>query len=158
MIVVSDTSVITNLAQIDHLNLLKDLYHSIVIPTHVRDELMNHVGTMHLVQECSWIEAVAPTDKKLYEKLLTTLDPGEAAAIVLSKELSADLLLIDERKGRRVAKDNGIRIIGLLGVLIDGKQRGILPAVKSIIDRLIYETGFRVGSGLYQRVLSEVDE
>ena len=116
MIVVSDTSVITNLARIDHLNLLKDLYHSIVIPTPVRDELMNHAGTMHLVQERSWIEAVAPTDKKLYEKLLITLDPGEAAAIVLSKELSAD------------------------------------------IDRLIYETGFRVGSGLYQRVLSEVDE
>ena len=121
MIVVSDTSVITNLAQIEYLDLLKNLYRRIVIPTHVSDELMHHAGTMNLVKECSWIEAVDPTDKKLHEKLLTTLDPGEAAAIVLSKELSADLLLIDERKGRRVAKDNGIRIVGLLGVLIDGK-------------------------------------
>ncbi|WP_420458359.1 DUF3368 domain-containing protein [Neolewinella sp.] len=158
MIVVSDTSVITNLAQIEYLDLLKNLYRRIVIPTHVSDELMHHAGTMNLVKECSWIEAVVPTDKKLYEKLLTTLDPGEAAAIVLSKELSADLLLIDERKGRRVAKDNGIRIVGLLGVLIDGKQRGTLPDIKPIMDRLIYETGFRVSSGLYQRVLREVDE
>ena len=158
MIVVSDTSVITNLAQIDRLELLQNLYDRIVIPSHVRDELMRHERTENLFQQRDWIDVVAPGDNKLYERLLTTLDEGEAAAIVLSKELAADLLLIDERKGRRVAKDNGIRIIGLLGVLIDAKQQGILEAVKPILDRLIYETGFRVGSGLYQRVLSEVGE
>ncbi len=158
MIVVSDTFIITNFAQIDRLELLQKLYDRIVIPNHVRNELMRHERTENFVQQCEWIDVVVPSDKELFEKLLTILDEGEAAAIVLSKELAADLLLIDERKGRRVAKENGIRIIGLLGVLVDAKQQEILETVKPILDRLIFQTGFRVGSGLYQRVLREVDE
>jgi predicted nucleic acid-binding protein len=86
------------------------------------------------------------------------LDRGEAEAIALALELNADLLLIDERKGRVAASQLGIRVVGILGMLVEAKQRGFVSAIKPIVDDLIRQAGFWIRNDLYNRVLQSVNE
>ncbi|MCT7983462.1 DUF3368 domain-containing protein [Laspinema sp. A4] len=86
------------------------------------------------------------------------LDPGEAEAIALARELNADRLLIDERKGRAVASRLGIKLTGVLGILIVAKRRELITEIKPLIDELIDISRFRVGDELYARVLQDVGE
>src|SRR5207244_3804846 len=77
-----------------------------------------------------------PTDAARVAELRTRLDPGEAEAIVLALELKADALLIDERRGRQVAAQLGLRPIGVLGVLAAAKSRNLIPAVAPLVEQL----------------------
>ncbi|MBL7792671.1 MAG: DUF3368 domain-containing protein [Saprospiraceae bacterium] len=158
MIVVSDTSVITNLVQIDQLTLLKDLFGNIVIPQKVYDELTKVPKQIELIERLNWIEVKQISDSSHFDNLLKTLDAGEAEAIVLAIELEADALLIDEKKGRKIAQEHGIIITGLLGILIIAKAENLISEVKPILDKLIFETGFRINPKLYQDILKKVDE
>lgn len=158
MIVVSDTSVITNLVQIDQLTLLKDLFGNIVIPQKVYDELTKVPKQIDLIERLNWIEVKQISDRTHFDNLLRTLDPGEAEAIVLAIELEADALLIDEKKGRKIAQEHGIIITGLLGILIIAKAENLISEVKPILDKLIFETGFRINPKLYQDILKKIDE
>ncbi len=158
MIVVSDTSVITNLVQIDQLTLLKALFGNIVIPQKVYDELTKVPKQIELIERLNWIEVKQISDRTHFDNLLKTLDPGEAEAIVLAIELEADALLIDEKKGRKIAQEHGIIITGLLGILIIAKTENLISEVKPILDKLIFETGFRINPKLYQDILKKVDE
>ena len=158
MVIVSDTSVITNLLRIDHLLLLRQIFGQIIIPPSVRDELYQVKKQIKIINESDWISIKEITNKTLYEELRENLDPGESESIVLALELNADILLLDERKGRRAAEKYGIRITGLLGILMDAKEFGMIEEVKPIMDRLIYEVGFRISPKLYQQVLKRVGE
>jgi hypothetical protein len=86
------------------------------------------------------------------------LDPGEAEAIALALDFKADLLLIDERRGRAEANRLGVKIIGLLGLLVEAKQKKWLVAVKPLIDELINLSESRVSPALYNQILEMVDE
>lgn len=158
MIVVSDTSVITNLIQLGQLPLLKELFENIIIPQKIFDELARIPRQIEVINENAWIEVRQISDETHFKKLTSTLDPGEAEAIVLAIELKADALLIDEKKGRRIAQEYGITITGLLGVLIEAKAENLIKEVKPILDRLIFEMGFRINPKLYQNILEKVDE
>jgi hypothetical protein len=96
-------------------------------------------------------------DQTLVNILLLELDRGEAEALALAAELKADLLLIDESKGRAIAARLGFVHIGLLGMLVQAKQRGLIVAVKPILDDLIARAGFW-SAELYQRVLQAASE
>ena len=91
-------------------------------------------------------------------KLLIELDPGEAASIILAIEVSADVVLLDERRGRRTAAAMGLEVVGLLGILAEAKRRGLIREAKPIVDQLIGEAGFWISAGLYQAFLHSVDE
>lgn len=163
MIVISDTSVITNLAAIQHLHLLQQLHDRILIPHAVYQELTDiepPVPGAREAQTLSWLEVCAVTNRALVEQLQnqSQLDRGESEAIALTLEINADLLLIDERRGRAEATQFGIRITGLLGVLIEAKQRSLIPAVKPLMDQLIETSEFRVSQRLYERILEVVGE
>jgi predicted nucleic acid-binding protein len=158
MIVISDTSVITNLIQLDQLSLLRQLFRDIILPQKVFDELSKIPDQVDLIEKTNWIEIKQISDRDHYEKLITTLDPGEAEAIVLAVELKADALLIDEKKGRKIAQEYGIVITGLLGILIESKAENLIQEVKPILDKLIFEIGFRISPKLYRDILEKVDE
>lgn len=161
MTVVSNTSPITNLAGIGQLDLLHRLYGSITIPQAVYNEMATIGRTVPgalEVQTLPWITVQPVTDRNQVQALRAVLDPGEAEAIVLAIELNAALLIIDERPGRAIAKQNSIPIIGVLGVFLEAKHQGFIVAVKPLVDRLINELAFRVSSQLYETVLQSASE
>ena len=90
-------------------------------------------------------------------RLLRRLDIGESEAIVLAIEQRADFLLIDERRGRRIAAGFGLRVLGLLGLLAAAKRLGVVSDCKSVLDQLI-SSGFWIGEDLYKKFLHEMDE
>jgi uncharacterized protein len=105
-----------------------------------------------------WLVVATPKDQRRVQELRENLDPGEAEAIVLAIERRADLLLVDERRGRRTATAAGLTVIGLLGVVIRAKRSGLIDFAKPVIDELIQTAGLWIGSELYAEVLSESGE
>lgn len=164
MIVVSDTSPITNLAAISQLDLLQQLYTCIVIATAVYNEMVRVdklVPGAVEVQTLPWIQAQTVTDSQQVRVLLESqenIDLGEAEAIILALELKADLLLMDERRGRAVAMSYGLQVTGLLGVLLQAKRNRLIPAVKPLMERLIEQADFRVSNQLYATILQFAGE
>ncbi|UBF28141.1 DUF3368 domain-containing protein [Kovacikia minuta CCNUW1] len=161
MLVVSNTSPLSNFAVIGKIALLQQIYPKILIPPVVHNELMR----LHEIQliitslvTAGWLEIQIPTNLQLVQTLQQTLDPGESEAIALALELNADRLLIDERLGRTIATQYGINIRGIVGILINAKDQGLIPTLKPLLDQLITQAGFRVGQALYEYSLRAVGE
>jgi uncharacterized protein len=163
VIVISDTSAITSLAAINYLKLLPQLYNQVTIPEAVYRELADIdppvPGTIE-VQTSSWLKVRQVINREVVERLQNEvmLDPGESEAIALALELDADLLLIDERRGRAEANRLGVKITGLLGILVEAKRKKLIVAVKPLMDALIATSEFRVSSALYNQILDIADE
>jgi uncharacterized protein len=161
LIVISDTSPINNLAAINQLGLLQQLYDTVIIPEAVYRELTDPsflVAGATEVQNFDWIQIRSVTDRTLVEVLSNELDIGEAEAIALALEIQAEQVLIDERRGRLVAERLNLQYTGILGILVEAKNRGIISAVKPLLDGLIAHAGFWVATSLYDRVLEMVGE
>jgi predicted nucleic acid-binding protein len=109
MIIASDTSPLVCLLHLNQINLLKDLFVNVIIPTAVFNELIKaKIINENFLQTNSFIQIKTPADKRKVEELMLILDEGESEAIVLSIELKTDLLLIDEAPGREIAIQYGI--------------------------------------------------
>lgn len=160
MIIVSDASPLISLAAVEHLELLRRLYAEVLIPEVVHHEISGEPNAPGAVEiaAAEWIRVQPVHDRDLVEALSLELDPGEAAAIALAAQTGADLLLMDERRGRGAAARLGRRVIGVLGVLIEAKQRGHVPAVRPVLDALVTEAGFWVSNDLRARVLDAAGE
>lgn len=154
MIVIADTSPINYLLLIDQIDLLPRLFQKIVIPEVVRDEMIAPGAPLVLqkwiANPPSWltIQAVSVIDETL-----SALDPGEQAAITLAQTLSADLLIIDERLGRKIASDRGLAVIGTLGILDDAATQGFIDLPETIAQ--LQKTNFRVSRRIIQALLPE---
>jgi hypothetical protein len=157
MTVVCNTSPISNLAAIGQLTLLQKVYGNVIIPQTVADEITK-VATIYTqatsVFSQSWIGIQTVNNAtRVLELRGRKLDAGESEAIALALEINAELLVIDERLGREIAVSEGLNITGLIGVLLEAKNRGLISQVKPMMDALIVQAGFRVSSGLYTEVL-----
>jgi predicted nucleic acid-binding protein len=161
MIIVSNTSPITNLSAIGKLDILQQLYSKIIITPEVFEELTQWGDAIPGAKEvkiANWIEVQSANNISLIESLQNELDTGESSAIALALELNADWLIIDEQLGRQVAIDSNLRITGILGILIEAKRQGLIPLVKPILDDLINIASFWVNPSLYNRILAMVRE
>jgi hypothetical protein len=161
VIIVSDTSPINNLAAINQLHLLQQLYGTVLIPEAVYRELTDPIfpvaGSTE-VQTFDWIQTRSVTDRAVVEALSNELDIGEAEAIALALEIEADQVLIDERRGRLVAARLNLRYTGILGILVEAKSQKLISEVKPLLDALISQAGFWIAPPLYSSVLQLVDE
>ncbi|MEM6842009.1 MAG: DUF3368 domain-containing protein [Bacteroidota bacterium] len=160
MVVVSDTSVISGLLILDQLSILEELFDEVTIPKAVHHELMDldRFGYDISKLETAWIKVRAVEVDEVLSRQLEKLDIGEIEAITLAKELEAGWLLIDEKKGRRYAEALGIQIIGLLGILVKAKQKGVIIAVKPLIEKLSNTAEFRMSQSLIDLILTTVNE
>ena len=128
MIVIADTSPLNYLIQIEYQELLPAMFEQILIPTAVVNEL-DHSGAPAVVRAFSrqmpqWI--VVRQVRLTPDPTLATLDPGEREAIQLAREEHADLLLMDEKMGMRLARRQGLAVIGTLGILVRAAQYGLV--------------------------------
>ena len=162
MVVVSDTSALSNLFKINRLELLRDVFGTVIVPEAVMRELLELEKRdidLSAIKNAIWIKVRAVQNKELaefYQKGI--LDEGESEAIVLAKELAADYLIMDEALGRKVAEAEGLKVIGVLGILRDAKSMGIIPAVRPIIDELRTVARFRISESLFHLILTEAGE
>lgn len=159
MLVVSDTSPITNLAAIGHLDLLEALFTEIIIPEEVRDELVlggtgNNPGANE-ARTSPWfvVARVELQQRDQLARAYRALDTGEAAALALALARSADLVLLDDKAARHAANALHLSCVGIVAVLLLAKSRGLLQAIKPILDDLRSKAGFRLADTTYQEAL-----
>jgi predicted nucleic acid-binding protein len=161
MIVVSNTTPLIGLAQIQRFDLLQHLFGQIHIPQAVYDEAAvagrEEGGARREVSSAAWIRTVNVKDRLAVEVLLDEMDLGEAEAIVLAGELGAKWVLMDEKKGRRKLSQMGIDKIGTLGILLKAKQVGLLTAIRPEIE-FLQQHSFSISQEVITAVLRQANE
>jgi hypothetical protein len=153
MIVVSDTSPLTALLTVGEENLLPKLFTEVIIPEAVQVELLRNHARLP-----DWLRVAHVHNPARVDAYSKTVDAGEAEAIELAQELHADRLLIDERKGRKLAVQEGVAVIGLLGVVLLAKRKGLIPSARTLLQRLDKEAGMYLSSDISNQALKTVGE
>jgi len=149
-IVISDTTALIVLAKSDAFSLLSNLFQKIYIPQAVYDELMFKDDIVNYrIKAFDKIEVKSVSDMVTLERIKTLkIDKGEVEAISLALELNL-MLIIDERKGRKIALDQGLKIVGVLGILIENYRKEFLTLDELKLNFLLFkEQGLRVSEQL----------
>jgi len=152
-LIVSDTTTLIILERLDALSMLCSLFDQILIPQAVMDELLegnSKINELMQLAGCYKVVSVNASERLL--ELSQWLDRGEAEAIELA--LNRQLpLIIDERKGRKIARQKKLSIIGLAGliVLAAKRQQKTPKAALALLDQAML-SGYRLSTPLYQQV------
>jgi predicted nucleic acid-binding protein len=163
-LVVSDTSTLIHLAAIGRLDLLRELYEHITVPSSVWREVVEQgegrAGAVEVerARQVGWIGVETPTDTALLRLLKRDLDDGESEVIALAYERQASLVLLDESDARRTADLYGLSKTSVIGLLIRARREGRIDSLKEELDRLLEQGGFWIERGLYDRALDAVGE
>ena len=164
MIVVSDTTPIISLLKAGQLELLRKLFGTICIPQSVYYELTANEKfpeEVRAVQDCDFLLVEKVQNEKAVAILrsLTGLDAGESEAIILADEKCSDVLLMDERKGRQVAKKMGISVTGTIGMLAQAFDEKVLTKedVIKCAERL-KENDIRISEKLYKKLTEHIEK
>ncbi len=142
-IIISDTSCLIALKKIGFLDVLKDLFQEIVITREVQEEFGESLP--------DWITVFQVKNIVLQSEIANNLDSGEASSIALALELKGSILIIDELKGRKVAKSLKIEIIGTIGILLLAEKKGLVQNLMTQISLLV-EKGFWLSDDLIQQL------
>ncbi|MEE1518125.1 MAG: DUF3368 domain-containing protein [Lachnospiraceae bacterium] len=164
MLIVSDTTPIISLMKIEQLYLLEKMFGYIVIPKAVYDELtVNEKFAKEIlkIKEAEFVKVGEVKNDSSVNILrnVTGLDAGESEAIVMAGEKEADLLLMDEHKGRQVAKKLGIKITGTIGILLQAFDEGMMSKedVKKCI-LVLKESNIRISDNLCKKVYEYIEK
>jgi predicted nucleic acid-binding protein len=158
MLIICDSSPLIALSKCGKLNILDRLFDKVLVPEQVYHEF-SVSGKPEAAVIAAWAQGKVdkPGDLNLSRAAALSLGPGETAAIALYWEKSADFLLIDERKGRRIAAQNGVTIIGIAGILLAAKNKGLIDAVKPFLD-LLLNSSYYISGSLYRTALKSANE
>ncbi len=157
--VICNTSPLQYLYQIGRLELLPKLAHPVIVPTAVVDELAaGRAAGLALPDPTvlDWVLIRRPVSEQAV-RLITDLGPGETEVLMLGLERPGSLLVLDDSLARRVAESLGLRFTGTLGLLLDAKHAGFIPAVRPLLDQL-QELRFRFAPHTRQAVLELAGE
>lgn len=162
MIVVSDTTPIISLVKIDKIDLLQELFGNVLIPEAVYEELTENprfFDEAEIIKNCEFIHKVYAERKDSIISLqrATGLDRGESEAIICTDEKKADLLLMDEAKGRFVAKQMGINVMGTLGILFESYKKNLIKReeILNCLD-IMRATGRYISEDLYRQLVERL--
>ena len=160
MTVVCDTSPLLLLARTDRLTLLRTLYSTIVVPNAVLREIRVREDVpaqrVHAFLEHSHCRRTEAREEVL-DDVEETMGTGERAAIAVALETGADLVILDDERGRTEARRHGRSVTGTIGVLAEAKEHGLIASMRSELDRLV-EAGLWIDESLYDQVLQEYEE
>lgn len=148
-LIISDASPLIALEDIGHLHLLKEIYEHVLITDIVRKEIQADLP--------SWIEVSTDYDIDQFKVLSLELDKGEASAIALALKNPEFPIIIDERKGRLVAKRLNLRVTGTIGLIIKAKQDGLISSGRSVLEQL-ENHGFWLSRTLMNQILRTMGE
>ncbi len=149
-VVVSDTSPLLNLALIERLDLLESQFETVRVPQRVWNELTageDGLAELRALRNRGTLTTVSVARSELYVELGSQLDVGETAAITHAVEHDADLVLLDERDGRRVARRHDLHVTGVIGILLRGVRDGSVDIREELGS--LREAGFWIGDDLY---------
>ncbi len=148
--IISDSTTLIVLFDLDRMDLLSNLFATIIIPTSVYKE----ISTKNELILPTFMSVIDVQNSELLESLKMILDDGESEAIALAVETKSKLI-IDEKKGRKIAINQGVEIIGLLGIVYLNVKRNFLltsQAIKLLDD--IQAHGYRIS----QRIIDDMLE
>ena len=155
--VVSNTTTLSTLARVDCLEWISRRWGQVSIPPAVwielgclRDEAA--LERLQRAESVGWIRLVAVSIPECTRRFLDQLDKGEAEALVLAKELNASVVWMDEAAGRAIALDEGLRVTGTAGMVKWAWQQGIVPDVRSMLERLRTEGGLYLSDAFISQV------
>jgi predicted nucleic acid-binding protein len=151
-VIISDSTTLIILFDLDRLELLSNLFPHIIIPPAIYDEI-SFKETIHLPD---FISVQNPKESEYLESLKLLLDRGESEAIALALERKSRLI-IDEKKGRKIAMGMGLQIIGLLGIVYLNIQRGFISREEAelfLSDAL--EHGYRINRKLIEQMFASL--
>lgn len=153
-VIVSDTTSLIALEGLAALDLLCKVFEQVAIPQAVFNELVaGSVTIAQQIQAATCIEIIqAPSSEQLHN-LLLILNQGEAETITLALEKQLPILM-DERKGRSIAQQKGLIVIGFLGLLVLATQQTVLTnqEAKTLLNQAI-KNGFRLSEKLHQQII-----
>lgn len=150
--VVSNTTPILSLLKINKLELLKELYEKVIIPQAVYQEIEAGRDWVYYINlsKLDWIE-IRPLKHPQALDYLFDLDRGEAEVLILAREISADLVILDETLARRYAQMLDLTLTGTIGILLKAKEKGLIESVKAFLIEL-QSKGVWLSSGLVDQV------
>ena len=160
MIVVSDSTILIGLAKVDRLDLLREAFYEIYVPEEVFKEVtdrgIDKPGAQD-IRKSAWIKVRTVKDRTQVNLLMASLDKGEAEVLALSKEMEAELVLLDEEKARKSAVIAGFNVVGLLGILVLAKKLELLDEIKPLIEELGRKK-FRISDVIIAEALKQAGE
>jgi Predicted nucleic acid-binding protein, contains PIN domain len=146
-IVIADASCLITLDNINETDLLPKLYDEIYVTPEVADEVGKSLP--------GWVLQRSSLNRSLIDRLTIELEIGESTSIALALDIPDCILIIDEKKGRRTAKELGIQITGTFGVVMKAIDAGLIEAPNTIAERL-ERAGFRISDALKETMLSKI--
>ena len=146
MRIVVDTSVLIALSNIGRLELLRSLFDDVMVPRAVMEEYGEPLP--------EWVKVVEVKDKQLVRALLGNLHRGEAEVIALALEANADIVILDDKKARNIARRIGLNVMGTIGILILAKKQSLINNIEAEISKLT-ETSFRLSRDVITKAIEE---
>ena len=158
--VVVNTTPLIALSHVGQFSILKELYGEIIIPEAVYREVSvksDSICKRMVDSSLDWIRVEKIQNQMAKAMYKTQLHEGEVEVMILSKEIGADVVIIDDANAKKHAKYLGLPVTGTLGVLIKAKQTGHIEALKPILHQMI-EHGIYISNSLVELCLKQVGE
>jgi predicted nucleic acid-binding protein len=146
---VSNSSPIIVLKAAGLLDILPACFQTVLVPDEVANEIRDFPAAIADVR--------AIRDRRLFRALCLEIDPGEAAAITLACETPGAAVILDDKKGRRVARNLGLPVVGTIGLIIEAKRIGAIERARPAIEALC-AVGLYASDEVIQRALKEAQE
>lgn len=157
MLIVADSSALVALAICDALHFLDEFFDEIKVPQAVFDEVIVDGKPAADILQVYLADKIMPINLSDMVIAAEGLGQGELEAMALYKRLHADNLLVDDKRARKIAKFNQIKIVGSQGILLLAKHEKLIDSVKPCIERL-RASDIRVSESLIQQTLRLAQE